>query len=66
MAMEAVWARMARFDEDFRESVDIDVKTHDVLLDTHSAGEGGVRMTVLARPQKWTGPASARPARTTG
>ena len=49
MAMEAVWALMARFDEDFRESVGIDVKTYDVLLHTHNAGEDGVRMTVLAR-----------------
>src|SRR5215218_2340612 len=49
MAMEAVWALMARFDEDFQESVDIDAKTYDVLLHTHNAGEGGVRMTVLAR-----------------
>jgi DNA-binding MarR family transcriptional regulator len=49
MAMEAVWALMARFDDDFRESVGIDVKTYDVLLHTHNAGEDGVRMTVLAR-----------------
>jgi len=49
MAMEAVWALMARFDEDFRESVGIDVKTYDVLLHTYNAGEDGVRMTVLAR-----------------
>ena len=49
MAMEAVWALMARFDEDFRASVGIDAKTYDVLLHTHNAGEDGVRMTVLAR-----------------
>ena len=47
--MEAVWALKARFDEDFRASVGIDVKTYDVLLHTHNAGEDGVRMTVLAR-----------------
>jgi MarR family transcriptional regulator, 2-MHQ and catechol-resistance regulon repressor len=49
MAMEAVWALMARFDEDFRESVGIDARTYDVLLHTYNAGEDGVRMTVLAR-----------------
>jgi MarR family transcriptional regulator, 2-MHQ and catechol-resistance regulon repressor len=49
MAMEAVWALMARFDEDFREALGIDVKTYDVLLHTFNAGEDGIRMTVLAR-----------------
>ena len=47
-AMEAVWALMARFDEDFRAAVGIDVKTYDVLLHTYNAGEDGIRMTALA------------------
>jgi DNA-binding MarR family transcriptional regulator len=40
---------MARFDEDFRNSVGIDVKSYDVLLHTFNAGKDGIRMTVLAR-----------------
>ena len=30
--MEATWTLIARFDEDFRTEVGIDVKTHDALL----------------------------------
>ena len=40
---------IARFDEDFRTEVGIDVKTYDALLHVFNAGESGIRMTDLAR-----------------
>lgn len=47
--MEAVLTLMARFDEDFRAEVGIDLRTYDVLLHVFNAGESGIRMTNLAR-----------------
>jgi MarR family transcriptional regulator, 2-MHQ and catechol-resistance regulon repressor len=48
-SMEAVLTLMARFDEDFRAEVGIDLRTYDVLLHVFNAGEYGIRMTDLAR-----------------
>ena len=47
--MEATWTLIARFDEDFRTEVGIDVKTYDALLHVFNAGKSGIRMTDLAR-----------------
>lgn len=47
--MEAILTLIARFDEDFRAEVGIDVRTYDVLLHVFDAGESGIRMTDLAR-----------------
>lgn len=48
-SMEAILTLIARFDEDFRAEVGIDVRTYDVLLHVFNAGESGIRMTDLAR-----------------
>ena len=46
--MEAILTLIARFDEDFRAEVGIDVRTYDALLHVFNAGESGIRMTDLA------------------
>lgn len=48
-SMEAILTLIARFDEDFRAEVGIDVRTYDVLLHVFNAGGAGMRMTDLAR-----------------
>jgi DNA-binding MarR family transcriptional regulator len=47
--MEANATLLARFDEDFRADVGIDIRTYDVLLHVFNSGPQGIRMTDLAR-----------------